>query len=230
MCVIMIFSSKPLGTIAYLGGIIAVPEPFLWSMVQCIQWCNEYLCEPGWHIHLDRAKVSYHAYARNSLIERMQGDWLLMLDTDHQFEPDLPGRLLKRMQSYDVDVISAMYQMKDPPHVPVMYQRQENGFFAPIGYWEVQMQEIGSAGAGCLLVKRRVFDRIRSELGENSFDIIPPFSEDHSFFQRLHKLGIKAYGAMNVECNHLQLRPITLSDFDREAVKLGERYEVGGFV
>ena len=44
-----------------------------------------------------------------------------------------------------------------------------------------------------------------SRLKENPFDIIPPYGEDHSFFMRLKKLGIKAYGAVVMDINKSQI-------------------------
>lgn len=213
---VILYENKPIGTIAYMGGIPYVPEQFCWSWSQMVQYNTEFLCLPGENIHYDRATVSYHAFARNSIVKRMEGEWLLMLDTDHVFDPDLAVRLLHRMSMHDLDVVAGMYQYKVPPYAPVMFQWSDEKGYQVIGKWDkdIGLFQIHSAGAGCLLVRKRVFDKIASELKEEPFDIAPPYSEDHSFFNRLKKLGIKAFCDPRIQCHHLTQKAISLDDFD----------------
>lgn len=238
----MPLANKPIGTVAYLGGVPAVLEEFCWSWGNLIQFTNESLCEPGKYVHWDRAKVSFHAYARNTLADRMAGDWLLMLDTDHSFEPDIAVRMLDRLERYDIDVLVGCYTFKMPPYIPTLFRtvpaEKEGGIpsFVPIGKWEsdadadAALQPVDSAGAGCLMVRRKVFDRIREELKEEPFDIIPPLGEDHSFFVRLKKLGISAWFDPRIEFPHLTTRSLSLADFDVSAVQLSERQPVEALV
>ena len=222
----MILGKKPIGTIGYMGGVLTVPEPFAWSFAQMVQYNTEYLCEPGQVVHYERATVSYHAYARNCLVERLRGDWLLMLDTDHQFEPDLAARMLHRLEQNSLDVLVGLYHYKSPPHSPVLYRWGKKGL-QPLGQWqrfkEPYLVPIGSSGAGCLMVRRQVFEKIRAT-GQSPFDIIPPFSEDHSFFKRLARLKIKAYCDPTIEYHHLAWKPLAAADFDASAVPLSRRY------
>lgn len=210
----LIFANQPIGTVGYLGGLVAVPEPFVWSWGQLIQYNTEFLCRPGEYVHYVRSKISLHDTARNSLVEQMQGDWLLMLDTDHSFEPDILSRLLNRLEQYDLDVITGLYTSKGPPYVPIVYQWKEGAGFVPIARFSgAQIYRIDGAGAGCLLVRRKVFDRIRQELGEEPFARRPPFGEDLSFFMRLRQLGIPAWIDPSIECHHLELRETRFSDW-----------------
>jgi hypothetical protein len=209
----VLLTHRYLGTVAYLGGLPAVLEEFCWSFAQLVQYNAEYLCRPGEFVHYDRAKVSLHDYARNTLVERIRGDWLLMVDADHAFEPDLAARLLRKLDEYQCDVVTAVYVHKHPPHTPVLYQYNGQGM-EPIHDWDRRAEafQIGSAGAGSLLVKRSVFTRIKSELKEGPFDRIAPFGEDHSFFIRLHRLGIAAFAVPSIESPHLEVRKTSLAD------------------
>lgn len=227
-----LLGKKPIGTIAYLGGVMTVPEAFCRSWGQMIEYNADYLVEPNERICYHRATVSYHAFARNTIVEGMLGKWLLMLDTDISFDPDLAARMLHSLDKHGIDVLTAVYQYKSPPFSPVLYRSSDDGKgYEMIGDWdkEAEIFEVGSSGAGALLVRKSVYDRIRRETGEGPFDIIPPFSEDHSFFKRLQKLGVKAYCNPNIEVHHLRVQPLSLKDYDREAVRLGDRKEVGGF-
>jgi hypothetical protein len=214
-----LFLKRPIGTIGVMGGLPALLTDFAWSLIQMVQYNAEYLCGPGEVVHYVRAKASLHDFARNGLVESMLGDWLLQLDTDHVPEPDLAARMLRRMDEYGCDVLTALYHHKFPPYTPVIYHYDGNGRgMAPISAWDSRADgfQIGSAGAGALLVRKPVFDRIREELKEPPFERIHPFGEDHSFFVRLHKLGIKAYVATSIESPHLEIRPVTSKDFRQD--------------
>lgn len=226
----MLLGNKPIGTVSYLGGLMSLPEKFCWCWGQMIQYNTEFVCNSGEYVHYDRATVSFHSVARNSLVERMKGDWLFFLDTDHEFEPDILARLLHRMKIYNLDVIAGIYTYKSPPHLPVLYQLNKEMAFEQLVTWEeADVFEIGSAGAGCLLVKKIVFDRIRDELKESPFDIEFPYSEDHSFFRRLNKLNIKAYCAPTVEARHMIISTVGIDDIQRDAITAISQKEVQGF-
>ena len=206
---------KPIGTVAYMGGVPAVLEEFCWSWGQLIQYNNEYLVDQTMVVHYDRSRVSYHSWARNDLAERFLGDWILMLDCDHSFEPDIAARLLIKMQQHDVDVLTAVYRHRKAPHYPVLYKWKENGFTAIYKYELDPGEEllpIDSSGAGTLLIKRSVFDRIRDELQEPPFEPIGEWGEDHSFFRRLMRLGIKAYAIPMIQSFHLVTQPLAFED------------------
>ncbi len=217
--------NRCIGSVVYLGGIPAVLEEFCWSWGQMIQCNTELLCGPGEMIHYDRTRFSVHDVARNVLAESMRGDWIVMLDTDHQFDPDICARLLNAADTCNVDVVSGLYRFRTPPHHPVLYLMID-GEMRSLGDYDHKMKymQVDSAGAGCLFVRRRVFDRIKAELKEGPFNRIGVMGEDHSFFLRLKKLGIKAVAAMDVECHHLQVKPLSGKDFDPEIVDL-ERHE-----
>ncbi|MEM3040421.1 MAG: glycosyltransferase [Nitrososphaerota archaeon] len=217
----MIYANKPIGTIGYLGGIMAVPEAFAWSWGQLIQYNTEYLCRPGEYVHYVRSKISLHDVARNSLVDQMLGDWLLMLDTDHSFDPDLASRMLNRLEQYDIDVLVGAYTSKSPPYVPILYVWSDDVGFQHIGKMEgAGIYRIDAAGAGCLMARRHVFDRIRDELGEAPFSRTPPFGEDMSFFLRLKKLGIGVWVDPSIECHHLEVRPTSLDMWDSSTFPL----------
>lgn len=206
-----------LGTIGYMGGIMNVPEPFCFAWGNMLVYSQEALCQPGEHIHPDHTKLSLHDYARNDLLSRMRGDWMLMLDTDVAFEPDFAARLVGTMYRHNVDVLTGCYVYKKPPHYPVLYlYNPETGRQDEIvARWDRNREifPIDSAGGGCLLVKRQVFERITGELNENPFDRIDNKGEDHSFFYRLRKLNIKAYCAWKVQMQHLEYVGFTLDDY-----------------
>jgi len=203
----MLERHRIIGTIGYMGGVMAVPEPFCCSWGNLCVYSEAALCGENEHIHFDRAKVSLHDFARHELIRRMQGDWVLMLDTDLSFEPDFAARLVRLFEVNQLDVLCGIYSYKVPPHYPVLYQHNpETNRVEIMADWDpqAQLQSVDSAGAGCLLIRRRILERITSELKENPFDRYGTKGEDHSFFDRLRKLGITAWCAPHVEADHLE--------------------------
>ena len=231
----MLLGKHAIGTVAYLGGLPAVIEDFCWCWSQMVQYNAEILCNDDTRfIHYDRAKVSDHAPARNSLVSRFMGDWLVQLDTDHIFEADVVGRLIHTADHYGVDVLSGFYQMKSHPYCPVLFQwvgSDDEPLLQPMATWDnrLRLVQVGSAGGGCLFVRRSVFDRIQDKFNEGAFERIQPFSEDHSFFLRCKRLGIDAYAAPLIQCNHLRITPVTLDQMDTSAFTLSEQFEVKGY-
>lgn len=227
-----VLGRKPIGTIAYMGGIMAVPEEFAWSWGQMLAYNAEmWLADkPTAFIHYARARASDHAPARNQLASSMLGDWLIQFDCDHTFECDVAHRLVRLADEAGVDVVSALYQFKHDPHSPVAFHYDERGS-RPISSWsqEAKLIEIGATGAGCLFVRRSVFDRIAAECTDQPFTRFVGWSEDHSFFRRCHELGIKTYLAPKIECHHLIVRPVTLEDYQVEHQRTETSHLVGGF-
>lgn len=205
-----ILGRKPMGTISYMGGVPAVLENFCWSFSQLIQFNCEFVENDKEYIHYDRATFSDHAPARNSLVRDFLGEWLLQLDTDHQFEPDLLKRILRIHSETGAEVISGLYRFKNDPFSPVSYIKSDNGMSAIIDIPDnVDIIEIDASGAGCLFVTRNVYNIIKDRFNCEPFDRIGNHSEDHSFFRRCRELNIKCYLATKVEAYHLQILPIT---------------------
>jgi hypothetical protein len=226
------FGRKPIGTVAYMGGIPSVYEHFCWNWGQMVQYNQEILCTNDQYIHYDRATMSDHAPARNGLVSRFYGDWLFMLDTDHTFEPDIAHRMLQTMEECKIDVLTGMYQFKKPPYSPVIYAFvDDNELSKPVANWDrtVPVFTVGSAGAGCLMVKRKIYDRVQGELGEEPFTRIDGFSEDHSFFKRLRKLRIQVFCDQRIQCNHVVIKPIELDDFEGFDGDVSSPIKVDGF-
>ena len=82
------------------------------------------------------ATVSYHELARKQLVDNAQGEWILMLDTDHAFGPDLLERLLFYKNQNKSRVISGIYQYKHPPHAPVANFWTPEGKLSPLVNWD----------------------------------------------------------------------------------------------
>ncbi len=201
---------KTLGTIGYMGGLMSLPEPFAWAWGNMLQFTQEAI-PAGTRIKPARTKLSFHSGARNDLVSQISGDWLLMLDADLEFDPDFAARLIAVFERYKLDILTGLYAYKSHPEVAVVHMfNEETGRHEPISKFDdaSDLVEISSAGAGCLLVRKSVYERIVTELYEPPFQIIGAYGEDHSFFMRARKLGIKAYCAWKIRASHLGYNPV----------------------
>jgi hypothetical protein len=188
---------------------------FTTSWDNMLEYSQKYICKPGELIHRTKASVSWHEAGRNEIVEKAKGEWVLMLDTDHSFAPDLLDRLLFLKQKYNCRVISGIYQYKFPPHAPVVNLWGPNDEVIPVLDWprDLDIIEVGTIGAGCLLVDREVYREIQRHFHTNPFSIIQGLSEDYSFCRRCKELGIKIHVAPKVECHHMIETVLSVKDY-----------------
>jgi len=211
----MIIRSKCIGSIGEMSGVPMVFTRYHRSFSKMLIFNQQYLLRPGEYIHLVDTDNTFHATARNQLAKDMLGDWLLMLDSDHDFEPDLLLRMLDILNRGNLDVLSGFYVHRRPPYTPVMFDFKGDEPKQVIDWnRSVKLFSVPCAGGGCLLVRRWVFERIRKELKCEPFDLIGPLGEDFSFFKRLEMLKIPAYMATDIESRHLEIRPVGLAEYD----------------
>ncbi len=215
----MIVANQPLGTVAYISTKV-VDEPFCFSLAQMVAFSAQYATPPGYYLPGDHATEGNQITCRNELVKKMQGNWLLQIDSDHKFEPDLLVRMLSLFENNHLDVLSGLYHFKQPPHNPVLFQ-YDDGRYKAVLTWdrrdEVKLLPIGATGAGVLLVRRSVFDRIRKEQGEMPFNNFPPCKfDDFNFFERCRVLGIKCWCAPLIEALHMGMTAYGSGDYNSE--------------
>ncbi len=206
------------GTVAYLGGLLAVPEPFCWDWGQMREFNTAFMCGPDESLYYTRTTFSLHAHARNDLAQQMLGDWVWMTDTDHRFEPDVVFKMVQLMEQYKTPVLSGVYRHKVLPFHPNLYVWNDNdgGGFVPLIEYDssVPCFRVDAAGGGCLLVHRSVFARLKKAYPDTGpFNHIGHYGEDLSFFLRCREQGIPVYATPHVETTHLRLHGITEHDY-----------------
>jgi hypothetical protein len=222
----MLIEKRPLGTIAYLGQ-GTVPEPFCWSMIQLVQFCNEYLCKSGEYVHPDHATLSGQILMRNALVTRMQGDWIFFIDSDHNFDPDLLYRLLMLFEGHNknkekLDVLGGMYQFKEAPHAPVAWMYHEaTDSLRQIAQWDrtQPLMPVDCLGAGCLLIRRTAIERLVEHYNDLPFNPIGKYNtDDFDFFERCRRIGIVSWWAPRIEVQHMRWQGVKLEDYKPELI------------
>ena len=223
----MLIERKPLGTIAYLEQNSVVPGPFCWSMIQLIEFCNEYLCKPNEYIHPDRGTLSGQILMRNMILTRMQGDWIFFIDSDNNFDPDLLYRMLllfegRNEHNLKLDLLGGMYMFKEPPHAPVAWMYHEaTDSFRQIAQWDrtKKLMPVGCLGMGCMLIRRAAVEKLVEHYNDLPFNPIGKYNtDDFDFFERCRRIGIQLWWAPQIEVQHMRWQGVRLDDYKPELV------------
>lgn len=156
--------------------------------------------------------------ARNEICAQVLAgdeDYLLFLDADMVH----PATLFETLHRSDKPVITARYHLKKAPFAAIAYvkHRTETG---PHRYASVHFGrgvfEIERGGAGALLIKREVVQRIHDRIGHNWFryqrgPAAPhdfTVSEDFWFYQQAREAGFSCWVDWDCECPHIGQMPI----------------------
>lgn len=142
---------------------------------------------------------------RNYITEQalqMKADWVLYLDDDHILRSDTLLRLL----AADKDVISAHYTRRQEPFNPVLMSTElpdRRFMWKLLAPTEQGVISVAAAGAGCLLVKRRVLEALTPPywtLGQ-----INPTSwgDDLDFCSRVRRAGFEIHCDLDTPIGHI---------------------------
>jgi len=177
---------------------------------------------------------------RNSLVRRFleygKADWMLMLDTDMTFTPDLVERLLEFADPEKAPIVGGLcFGFDDKGEIqPTLFGLlgDPESDLKVIRYHEWPpdaMFQVAATGAACLLIHKSVFERIRdvelpSRGGKRGFnDAFPwfqetehdggPVSEDITFCWRAYQADIPVYVNTAVQLGHIKDRELTMDAY-----------------
>lgn len=138
---------------------------------------------------------------RNKIVKAMLADpeneWLLFIDDDHCFGPDLLTKLL----AHDVDVACGLYLQRVSPFAPIMFSHKVGNMHIPVLLHDHESDAfipIHSAGTGAMLIRRHVLEAIPSPWFEHG-----RASEDLIFCDKVGEAGFEVWGDLGVRCGHM---------------------------
>lgn len=176
---------------------------------------------------LDVMSATTGDMARETLTQRFLAtdcEWIFYADADMIFPPDILDRLL----AHNVDMVTGLYFRRDVPVLPIAYGASEHWPLCPLfEYPEKGLIPVGAGGFGCLLVHRRVFDKMREVLrpGEEFITHGPlewktgdysRVGNDLRFYQNVTKCGITPYLDPTIKCGHYCEVLITEKQFKQQ--------------
>lgn len=186
---------------------------------------------------------------RNSLVKRFlaygKADWLLMLDTDMTFQPDLLERLLEFADPETAPIVGGLcfgFDEKGDIQPTLFGLLGEEASPQVIRYHEwppEAMFQVAATGGACLLIHKSVFQKIREiEIpgrgGRRGFnDAFPwfqevehdgqPVSEDITFCWRAGLVGLPLYVNTGVQLGHIKFRELTMDAYLAQRGMFGDR-------
>jgi len=163
-------------------------------------------------------------YARNRMINKLLDvdnipDYFLFIDSDMILEPKLLDKLIEA----DKDVISGLYFQKHRPYFPlamnIRHFKNENGTDKSKYVWSTnfkvgEIQEIDACGAGALLIKSSVFEKVKSPWFKYVTDKNGcPVGEDIYFCKKLQNNGFKIWLHAGTIIDHIGNSMVNITNF-----------------
>lgn len=166
---------------------------------------------------------------RNEAVQRMRGDWLLMIDDDMVWKPDAVGRLVDRREEFDLDMVGGLCFRRSEPYAPTLYMRERSdsgGYNFRESWAEEEIVEVDATGCAFLLIHKRVFEMIaggamppyeeRTREGgppPNFFRWEGTMGEDLRFCQDAKAAGARIWVDTSIEIGHVTEKAVGHRDF-----------------
>lgn len=173
---------------------------------------------------------------RNELVAQFlqytQAQWLLMIDSDEQLSLEGFDKLIGSVHDTERPIVAGMYFMAwggDRAAQPSIFRAvPDSSRFTPISdYPTDQVIPIDSAGTGCLMVHRSVFEAFQADAAPHQgknwcwfMDMAVNgdwYSEDHYFCSRARELGYQLHAHTGVILPHRKRYWLTEKHFRPEA-------------
>ena len=149
--------------------------------------------------------------ARNELGKKaidMGADYVLWLDSDMMFAPDI----LKKMMARERDFVTGVYYRRVQPFSPVLFDQlditEEGTTFHNVDVVPEELSEIAACGFGCVLMKTQVLFDVAA-IYQDMFSPIGGCGEDLSFCHRARSIGYKIFVDPQIQCGHVGHHVIT---------------------
>lgn len=168
------------------------------------QLCFDALELPAGTQRLRYAGKSNVADTRNAIAEMFAGDWLAMIDDDHVYQPEMLLTLLRHLDDPRVDIVTPLIMRRRFPHQNVLVLESAD----PAKPHETRqlvldpaergLREVHAAGAGVMLLRRRVFERVPRpwfEWGRTS--------EDYTLCLKARSAGCGIYCDLDTRVGHV---------------------------
>lgn len=148
------------------------------------------------------ALTSDRIVGRNTLTRMAleQGaEWLMFLDDDHVFPPELLTRLL----AHDVAIVGALYMQRQVPFAPIAYSNKtEDERYIPVqlaDHGPNDLIEVAALGTGGMLIRSEILRAMQEPWFEHG-----RASEDLIFCDRVYELGLgPVYCDLGARMGHL---------------------------
>ena len=148
--------------------------------------------------------------SRNDLAKyavQSEADFVLWLDSDMMFEPELLEKMMATLHEKDLDILSGIYYRRRHPYSPVLMKKlsiHDNNFCEHENYNSYpkdEIFEVEGVGFGCVLMKSDVLMDIKANY-DDWFSPIGRVGEDLSFCWRARQVGYKIFADPSIQLGH----------------------------
>lgn len=177
-----------------------VPAPFCGSLAKLRKVGNCMLAmQMGSLIYTSRNSLATQAI-------QAEADYVLWLDSDMVFEPNLLERMMAVLTENDLDILTGLYFRRTPPYSPVLFDKLEikDNLTEWSEFSEIpnHLFEVGGCGFGCVLMRTDPFLDVQSRFG-NMFVPVGDTGEDLAFCWRARQCGFKVWCDPTIICGHV---------------------------
>lgn len=135
-----------------------------------------------------------------------EADYVLWLDSDMVFQPDVLQRLLSDIESGKGDIVSGLYFRRVSPYTPVLYteleiDKEKGSTWKELESIPDDVFECGGVGFGCVLMPTDALVSVLSKFG-CMFTPLHGNGEDISFCWRARQCGYKIVCDPKIELGH----------------------------
>lgn len=188
------------------------------------------------------------ASGRNTAVKTFlasEADWLLFLDSDEVWKPDLIDRLIDSADVEERPVVSGLVMARrerDMPISPACGIFDDAGrIVRPLEIPAARWWQVATVGAGCLLIHRRVLEAMDDRFGKDHpaavwFDYVPftytnpdgttvteMMGEDYVFSARASACGFPMLVDTTIELGHEKGVTLTRELFHMQQAQMGSR-------
>lgn len=159
--------------------------------------------------------------ARNNLARqaiKSEADWVLWLDSDMVFEPDLLKKMLKVCEENDIDFLTGLCFRRKPPYTPTLFDRldkmEHGASYTTIMSVPEGRFKVGGCGFAGVLMSTDVLLSVAARFGGRMFDPLEGFGEDVSFCWRARQCGYEIWCDSDIELGHIGSMVVTREFFE----------------
>lgn len=164
--------------------------------------------------------------ARNAIVEaaqQMNADYLLMLDDDmivnplrETMKPSPDYAFLETLIAHDKDICGALYYQRSGDCAPVLMKgigAEAKGYrFLRDDEITHGLQRVDVAGGGCLLIKMKVFDRLKQPYFEPEFK----YGTDIQLCRQAIAKGFEVWADTSIELGHVREERVVVTSRNRQ--------------
>ena len=161
--------------------------------------------------------------ARNNLAKqaiKSEADYVLWLDSDMVFAPDLLQRMLSVCLDNKIDFLTAVCFRRKPPYTPCLFEKLERlpddkgaSYTALMSVPDGRFK-VGGCGFAGVLMSTDVLMSVAAKFGGRMFDPLPGFGEDVAFCWRARQCGYEIWCDSGIELGHVGQCVVTRGYFE----------------